>query len=223
MIPALHGDRASMLQTVLPEDPEDGQVITMPEGQTVGGANVINFERGGKLLGSVSQVAPVYNASGKYEATRVASCSKIRAGDVIHVRGWQFNYISLKFTEGFGWTGYQTDNTPIPLMDKHMKVLDTFIVGAHAPGCYLYEKVCLQLIREGEETHAKNPSNPSTTTSRNSTPPSSGPSSSGGRSGSAPRTDPTSGSCSNVSRKPTFIDVPDGATFESVKESDTGG
>ncbi len=155
MIPALQGDRTSLLQTILPEDPENGQTVEMPDGHTVGGANVISVHKGGKFCGTVSQVAPVYNSSGKYEATRLSSCVKLRIGDVVRVLGWQYNFISLKFVEGFGWQGYKTDNKPLSLMDKSMRVLEAFTLGEHAPGYYLYEKVCLTILREGE-THAKN-------------------------------------------------------------------
>jgi len=212
MIPALQGDRTAMLQTVLPEDPEDGQVVTMPEGQTVGGANVINAQRGSYLLGSISQVAPVFNSSGKYEATRVASCLEILKGDVIRVVGYQHNFVSLKFIEGFGWQGYKTDGNPLVLMDKHMKVLAAFPLGLHSGNHYLYEKVCLQLIREGEKTHAKPTSNTSTAQTGNTTPSGSRTSITRGSSSGAPRTDPSTGSCSGASRKPTLIDGGDGIT-----------
>jgi len=208
MIPTLQGDRTAMLQSVLPEDPEDGQIVTMPKGQTIGGANVINVERSGKLLGNASQIAPVYTSSGKYEATRVASCERINAGDILHIRGWQYNYTSLIFLEGFGWTGYESDETnPIQLMDKHMRVIDALRIGRYSPSCYLYEKVCLQLIREGE-TREKSTCNPPATPSRNTTPISGRPTTPG-RSSSSP-TRPNTPKGSSPSKRPTIIDDTDG-------------
>jgi len=34
-------DQTAVIETLLPDDPEDGYVFVLPEGQTVGGANII--------------------------------------------------------------------------------------------------------------------------------------------------------------------------------------
>lgn len=205
----IQGDRTALLQTILPEDPEDGQVVEMPNGQTVGGANVINAYKGGKLCGSISQMTPIFNASGKYEAARFASSTKIRVGDVVRILGVQHNYVSLKFVEYFGWIGHNTDPTPITLMDKSMRVIEAFPLGAYTPGYYLYEKVCLDVLHKGE-THAKPTSNTPTAPSRDKTPISGGTTPSGGSSGGAPGTDPTSGSCSSAVRETETVDAATG-------------
>jgi hypothetical protein len=207
MTPALQGDRTAILHATLPEDPDDRQVVTMPKGQTIGGANVITVTRSGKLLGSVAQIAPIYTSSGKYEASRVATCSQIKKGDILHVHGHQYNYVSLMFLEGFGWTGYDVDEqNPLVLMDKHMKVIDAFRIGPHTPYCYLYEKVCLQLIREGE-TREKPTSNPSTVTSRNTTTASSRPTTPGRSSSRTTRPNTPKGG--SQARRPTILNDAD--------------
>jgi hypothetical protein len=210
-----------MLQTVLPEDPEDGQIVTMPQGQIIGGANVINVERSGKLLGNVSQIAPVYTSSGKYEALRVATCDQIKTGDILHVKGWQYNYTSLIFLEGFGWAGYEYDeNNPTSLMDKHMRVIAALQIGRHGLNCYLYEKVCLQLIREGE-TREKSTSNPPATPSRNTTPSSSRTTPTRGSSSRSTRPNTPQGS--NPSKRSTILDGPPGTPKQNTTKPDSGG
>ena len=134
MIPALQGDRTAILQTLLPEDPENGHLVAMPAGQTVGGANVISVHKGGKFCGTVTQVAPIHNSSGKYEALRLSACVRIRVGDTLRILGQQYHYTSLKFVEGFGWQGHETNDAPLPLMDKPMRVLETSVLGENTPG-----------------------------------------------------------------------------------------
>ena len=167
MLP-IQGDRTAMMQTLLPDDPEPGQELVLPEGQTVGGANVINVHKAGKLLGALNQLAPIPNVSGKYEASRLTSKLKLKKGDVIRIQGWQHNYNAIQFVESFGWIGSQTTGEPISLIDKHMRILALFPIGANTPGFYLYEKVCLEIIKGAQ--NGKPTTNSSPTQSRNRTP-----------------------------------------------------
>ncbi len=208
----LQGDKTIILEALLPEDPENGTVVTLPEGQTVGGANVIQAVRGGKVLATISQMAPVRNSSGKYEATRAASCTVINPGDILRILGWQYTFKSLKFVESFGWMGHETDPTPLSLMDKHVRVLDTSLLGPDPSGIYLYEKLCLSVIREGEKTHAQPASYTPPTTSRDSTPISFGTTLTRGGSSSPSGANTAPGSSSDTPRRPTLIDAGDGSS-----------
>ena len=172
MIPMLDGERTAVIQTMLPEDPEDGFEFVLPAGQTIGGANVINVWKGGKLLGTVSQVAPIPNASGKYDAVRVTSKIRLKDGDLLRIRGWQHNFVSIQFVESFGWIGKKTTGEPTVLMDKHMKVLRNFQIGVDTPGFYLYERVCLEVVK-GTNNETRTTNQP-TDASRNPATPSSG-------------------------------------------------
>lgn len=166
MLP-IQGDRTAIIQTLLPDDPEPGQEVIFPDGQTVGGANVINISKAGKLLGALNQLSPIPNVSGKYEASRLTSKRKLKKGDVIRIQGWQHNYNAIQFVESFGWIGSQTMGNPISLIDKHMKILALFPIGANTPGFYLYEKVCLEIIKGAQ--NGKSTTNTSTTESRDRT------------------------------------------------------
>ncbi len=172
MMPMLDGERTAVIQTMLPEDPEHEFEFVLPKGHTIGGANVINIWKGGKLLGATSSVSPIPNASGKYDASRLTSRVRIKAGDVLRIRGWQYNYISIQFIEGFGWIGKQTNGEPNNLMDKNVRVLAAFQIGDDTPGFYLYERVCLAVIK-GAKNETRTTSKP-TNASGNPTTPGSG-------------------------------------------------
>lgn len=200
MMPMLDGERTAVIQTMLPEDPEDGAEFILPAGQTIGGANVINIWKGGKLLGATSRIAPIPNASGKYDASRVTSRIRLKKGDLLRIRGWQHNYVSIQFVEGFGWIGKKTTGEPTILMDKHMKVLHNFGIGADTPGFYLYERVCLEVVKGTEdETRSKSQSR---NASRNPTTPGSGPSTPSRSDGSTRRPSPTPRERTNRYGKP---------------------
>lgn len=201
MMPMVDGERTAIVQTMLPEDPEPGFELILPEGQTIGGANVINIWKGSKLLGSTSQVAPMPNASGKYSASRVNSKTRLKEGDIIHLKAWQHNYISIQFIESFGWIGKKTNNKPLILMDKHMRVLATFSIGEHAPGYYLYEQICLEAIKGAESNEART-TNPTSRASRTTTSPGSGSSTASGSDGSTSRPKPTPRERTNRYGKP---------------------
>ncbi len=195
----LQGDRSAIIQTMLPDDPEPGHEFVLPEGQTIGGANVINIWKGGKLLGAITQVSPIPNVSGKYDAVRVTSRLKLRVGDLVRIRGWQHNFTAIKFVEGHGWIGCQTTGKPSPLMDKHMKILEVFPIGDSTPGFYLYERVCLEIIKGDEDEKS---TNPSPAPSGNRTTPSSGPADAPGSSSSPRRSSPTPRRRTNRGGKP---------------------
>ena len=199
MIP-LDGERTAVIQTMLPEDPEDGFEFTIPEGHTLGGANVISVWKGGKLLGATSRVAPIPNASGKYDASRLTSRIRLKSGDILRIIGLQHNYISIQFVEGFGWIGKQTNKKPNTLMDKYMRVLHTFPIGEDCPGFYLYERVCLEIIK-GADNETRTTTGPQDA-SRNTTTPESGPPSSSGSDGRSSRTKPTPRERTNRHGKP---------------------
>ena len=143
----LDGNRTAIMQAMLPEDPEPGQEFILPEGQTVGGANVINISKAGKLLGDITRLSPIPNVSGKYDASRVHSKGRIRQGDLVRIQGWQYNFNAIKFVEYFGLIGSQTVGDHLPLMDKYMKVLAVFEIGESTSGFYLYERVCLEALK----------------------------------------------------------------------------
>jgi len=139
-------DRNALFQHLLPADPEPDQVVNMPEGQVIGGANVINIYMDTKLIGSATQLSAVPNVSGKYDLTRVSSKRVIKLRDTLQVVGRQFVFNSVIFVEYFGWVGKDTVGEPQILSDKLYTVLAALPIGPNTEGFQLYEKVCLDAI-----------------------------------------------------------------------------
>jgi hypothetical protein len=140
----------ALLETLLPEDPEPGKVVTFPEGHTVGGSSIISiYNKTGRLIGSASQLAPIPNVSRMYELSRLSACEAVAEKNEIRIIARQFNYNSVIFIQYFGWIGYGFEKNSIVLSDKKYKVIAAIKTGPEEPsGFYLYEKVCLTSTEE---------------------------------------------------------------------------
>ena len=143
-------DRSAVIETLLPDDPEDGYIFTLPEGQTVGGANVIYMYKGGKRIGTVQQLSAVNNVSGKHVLDRTITNTELKKGDVIQVIGVQYSFTRVRFVQYYGWIGDTdySEKSGICIHDKHYKVMDVSGVGFQTEGHNVYEKVCLETIQK---------------------------------------------------------------------------
>lgn len=140
----------ALLETLLPEDPEPGKVISFPTGHTVGGTSIISiYNHAGRLIGSASQLAPIANVSRMYELSRLSTCEAVAEKNEIRIIARQFNYNSVIFIQYFGWIGHGCEKIPIVLSDKKYRVIAAIKTGPEEPSdFYLYEKVCLTIMEE---------------------------------------------------------------------------
>lgn len=139
--------KETLIQTQLPDDPEPGEVFILPEGQTIGGANVINVFQGPSLLGAAQSLAPVPNVSGVYFLERLATRNELKPRDILRVKATQYTFIELTFIEYLGWCGTKMSDTTYTAFDKHLKVRDIVPIGTVTDGFNLYERICLEKIK----------------------------------------------------------------------------
>lgn len=140
-------DRTALIQPMLPDDPIPGQVYTLPEGQIVGGANVLNVYKGSKLIGATTNLVPISNVSGKYYMERLSSVIPLKEKDVVRVLAQQFNFNEITFIEFFGWVGTGALEVTNILSDKHYRILAAIPIGPSETNFQLYEKVCVEVIQ----------------------------------------------------------------------------
>ena len=143
-------ERTALIQPLLPEDPEPGQIFRLEKGQVVGGATVINVYKGGTLIGAAQSLTPIANVSGKYCVDRLSSSIELKERDVLHIKAIQYSFNQVIFIEYFGWIGSGVIKKHVTLADKHYRVLAVIPVGEQNNQFRLYEKVCLEVI-QGEK------------------------------------------------------------------------
>lgn len=143
-------DQTAVIETLLPDDPEDGYVFVLPEGQTVGGANIIYLYKGKDRIGTIHQLSAVNNVSGKHVADRTTSTIPLKKGDIVHVIGIQYPFTEVRFIQFFGWVGSgpYSEKDGIRLHDKHYRIIDVSPVGIQSPGHNVYEKICFETIQK---------------------------------------------------------------------------
>lgn len=139
-------DSTIMLPYQLPEDPEPGQVIDLPKGQSIGGAVVLNLYFKRELVGSASRMIPIPNVTRMYRAERVTSSVELPRNALVRVQALQFSFVQVTFFQYFGWIGTKTAKKQTVLSDKYYKVLAALPVGPASENFRLYEQLCLQVI-----------------------------------------------------------------------------
>lgn len=139
-------ERSAMTQHQLPDNPEDNEIFELPEGQSIGGANVIYILKSGKQVGSAQQLSAVHNVSGKHVAERVTCAEELKVGDIVRVKGLQYNYTSVRFVQFFGWIGHAHSANPITLKDENYRIVAVTLIGTTGDSHRIYEKMCLELI-----------------------------------------------------------------------------
>jgi hypothetical protein len=142
----------AVIQALLPQDPDNGDVYTVPNGGTVGGSTVIYLysHKTGELLGTATQLMPIANVSKKYSLTRPSTKRKITKGDLIRVTAKIYPYKSLMFIDGFGWVGKDHDEEAHVLEDFVYQVDLIVSIGVQGSGYYLYEQLCLTRLRSNK-------------------------------------------------------------------------
>jgi len=143
-------NQASLLDAVLPENPKTGDVYTVPEGQQVGGAQVINIHYKQQVIGNAQFLSAVTNVSGAFTLTKVTTDRALKRGDIIHVVGTVLGYDKVTFTQYYGWAGTWVNGLTSKIHDNKYKVIDTTYVakGTTGPTLHVYERICLQAINK---------------------------------------------------------------------------
>ena len=140
-------ERTNLLESMLPDDPEDRQVVEYPEGQVVGASIVISVYKQDKRIGAASSVYPIVNVTRKHTANRLSSNVPIAEKDVIRIVAQQFTFNSVIFIQYFGWIGYKVIGEPLITSDKFYRVITAIPVGPKDNAeFHLYEKVCLESL-----------------------------------------------------------------------------
>jgi len=140
----IHTDTA-MMPYQLPDDPDPGQVFTLPEGHIIGGSTVINIYLAGSLVGSIASIIPITNVTRMYRAERAMSSSKLPRNTLIRVKALQFSFTEVTFFQNFGWIGTRTTDAII-VSDKYYRILASIPVGPTDEHTYLYEQLCLCVV-----------------------------------------------------------------------------
>jgi hypothetical protein len=154
----MHQSNSALIQALLPQDPDNGDVYVVPNGGTVGGSTVIYLHnhKTGELLGTATQLMPIANVSKKYSITRPSSKRKIAKGDLLRITAAIYPYTSLVFIDGFGWVGKDHGEKGHVLEDFTYQVDLAIPIGTQGVGYYLYEQLCLTRLRSNDE-HGREP------------------------------------------------------------------
>lgn len=144
-------EATAMLPYKVPEDPEPGQVLDLPEGHYAGGSTILHVFHKTKLVGTSPRLLPVTNIARKYILERASLSVPLKRNDIIRVQARQFSFTQVTFVECVGWVGTKTHKKELSLSDKHYKVLDAIPIGPSGEHFFLYEKVCLSVIEPKKE------------------------------------------------------------------------
>jgi hypothetical protein len=140
--------RHTVINSLVPDNPKPGQVVTMPEGQVLGASHVISLLKNTDVIGDAMQIAPVVNVTGKSVMSRVTTCVPLRKGMRIRVLAQQFSFKSAIFIQYFGWMGHDVIDNVVVITDKIYKIEYALRVGPPSEKFFVYEKVCLTTVEE---------------------------------------------------------------------------
>lgn len=140
--------RHNVISSLVPDNPKNGDVFVMPEGQVLGASHVISLMKNGELVGDASQLAPVPNVSGKSLLSKVTTILSLQRGVRIRILAQQFSYKSAIFIQYFGWLGQDIIDNIRVISDKEYRVEYALRVGPNSDKFFIYEKVCLTNVEE---------------------------------------------------------------------------
>ena len=140
--------RTAIVEAVLPEDPDNGTIFTVPEGQSVGASTIIYLLSGERVLGTANQLSPVVNVSKRYSLVRITSKKAIKKNDVVRVVAKQYSYTQMTFLDGYGWLGHRAGSDAYVIEDKTYRVTHVVPIGELTDGYCVYEQLCLERIKE---------------------------------------------------------------------------
>ncbi len=150
-----------LLASVMPENPQHGDMVLMPEGYSCGETDDIQVYKGATRIGIASALQRIDNVSNMYMATRLATSVPITPGDILQVMNVHHTLVSMEFVEYLGWVGCRKGAIRDVTHNAHYEILDTVII-AENDDMVVHEQVCLKQYKEGE--HNAKPTSPGTGT-----------------------------------------------------------
>lgn len=142
-----------ILEKLLPDNPQAGDIVEMPEGYSCGETHDIQVYDGLTRIGMATAIRRVENVSNVYIADRLATNAPLKPGDTIRILNAQHFFISLKFVEFLGWMGHRVQEPHTVTHDEDYEILETLTV-ATTTGMVVHEQVCLKQITK-EKRHAQ--------------------------------------------------------------------
>lgn len=141
-------EQQGLLQHILPENPQNGEVYAVPEGQIAGASILVCVYKGNTPVGVAAHLAAIPNVSNAAWLHRVVCSDPINTGDIVLVRGERMLFKSVIFIDGFGWLGYEVYDKIDVIHEKTYKVLHAFILPQQNAKQLIYERLCLNLQQE---------------------------------------------------------------------------
>jgi hypothetical protein len=123
-------EATAMLPFQVPEDPEPGQVVDLPEGHYAGGATILHLFHKTQLVGTAPRLMPVPNVARTYILERACSTAPLKRNDLLRVKAVQLSFTQVTFIEFTGWVGTKTHPQELLLSDKFYKILTVVPIGA---------------------------------------------------------------------------------------------
>lgn len=137
-----------MSEYELPEDPEDGQLFELPEGNADNYSGVIALYCEGTCIGYTEKIDTVPNISGMTELGRSVLSKRLSKGAEITA---QFEVIlirSLVFVNFFGWQAGEYSKEVRVDWQKNFKVLHAVEIPDRPGTQIICEKICVEKTKE---------------------------------------------------------------------------
>lgn len=110
---------------LLPDHPEPGQVVELPDGEPAGQAAQITISsESGTVLGYAENIEHVANIAGHYILSNVTLSGPILAGSLVHVVAYVWDITAIEFVNFFGWHACRWGNPDETLTEK-FKIIET--------------------------------------------------------------------------------------------------
>jgi len=136
-----------LLEQLMPENPQDGDVIKMPDGYSCGESNIIRVFKNENRIGIVSGLRRVENVSNIYVSDRMTVIENLKPGDVIRIVNARYLYVSLQFVEYLGWMGRDTHPRWISTHDAYYEVVEMLTIDSGS-AMTVYEQTCLKHVQK---------------------------------------------------------------------------
>ena len=145
---------------LLPDHPEPGQVVELPDGVTGGTIAVIVVMNDAKhVIGNAENIEHVANIAGHYNLSSVTLASPVHEGDNISVRAFTWDITAIEFVNFFGWQACRWDN-PTKTLEEEYEVCATVpipFVMHQKTEVTRYAALCLRKGANHDSTRTKKP------------------------------------------------------------------
>ena len=135
-----------LLEQLMPENPQPGDIVKMPEGYSCGEAHDIAVLLNGERVGSATGLRRIENVSNIYEADKVTVYGiSLNYGDIIRIENYRYTYVSLMFVEFLGWRGREVYQPYDVTHRADYQILQS-LMNSQPGKLTIHEKMCLKQI-----------------------------------------------------------------------------